>query len=256
MAIKSGVARVWQVKPSADGKRWSAYPAGDKSAGGDPALGVHNSRADISGAGGNPDPAPVTLSGTSSGSTRVIFVGGSFSETSTPTDSLGSTVTKYGTNQGYAGGLWPDFGVQTYVVNNAAGSGSYTVSVDKSNSFPLGEISVAVLEAATSGTRTIVQSQGNIAAQGAGVGYSSPSITTTGPAIIFAYWSGDADSPVNPKDVSASAGWTIIESAFISSTSYVQFAVAYRQVSGAGTYSLTWTPVANQGAVMSMVAVQ
>lgn len=145
----------------------------------------------------------------------------------------------------------------TYVINNAAGSGSYTVSVDKSDAFPLGEISVAVLEAATSGTRTIVQTQGNIAAQGAGVGYSSPSITTTGPAVIFAIWSGDADTATNPKDVAVSGtGWSLLESSFQSSVPYVQFAVAVRVVTAAGTYSCTWTPTANQGAAMQMVAVQ
>ena len=63
-----------------------------------PSLGAHKSRADVNGAGGNPDPAPVTLTGSLSGSTRIVFVGGSFSETSPPTDSLGSTVTQLGTD--------------------------------------------------------------------------------------------------------------------------------------------------------------
>lgn len=33
MPIKNGTARVWQVQPSADGKRWSTNPLGDRSSG-------------------------------------------------------------------------------------------------------------------------------------------------------------------------------------------------------------------------------
>lgn len=180
---------------------------------------------------------------------------GDFARMATPTDTSSTSFTQRGTDQGYASGLWPGFGVRAHANANVSGSGSYTVSVDKDNAFPLEEITVVVLEVI--GGTSFVQSQGNAAAAGAGVGYSSPSITTTGPAVIFAAWSGDADTATNPKTVAVSGtGWSIIESAFISGVPYVQFAVAARIVTGAGTYSCTWTPVASQGASMQMIAVQ
>jgi hypothetical protein len=217
-------------------------------------LGANNFRADISGDAANTDPALVVVSGTTAGSNRVIFVGGGFAEMADPTHSIAGTITKRGTDQGFAGGLWPGFGWRAYTTPNAASGGSYTVSVDKDNAFPLGEISISVLECI--GGSSFVQSQGNVAGAGAGVGYSSPSITVTGPAVIYALWSGDGDTPVNPKDVAVSGtGWSLLQTAFISNTSYVQFAVASRIVSSAGSYSCTWTPVTNQGAVMHMVAV-
>jgi len=34
MPIKNAIAKLWNITPSSDGKRWSAYPAGDKPSGG------------------------------------------------------------------------------------------------------------------------------------------------------------------------------------------------------------------------------
>lgn len=254
MAVKNAVSKAWSLVRSSDGKKWSAYPAGDKPPPG-PSLGAHNSRADRDAQAGNPDPSTVTLTGKTAGSTIVVVSMGEFARMSTPTDTSSTSFTQRGTNQAYAGGLWPGFGPRVHANTGVSGSGSYTVSVDKDNAFPLEEISIAVLEVI--GGVSIVQSQGSVAAGGAGVGYSSPSITTTGPAVIFAIWSGDADTATNPKDVAVSGtGWSLLESSFQSSVPYVQFAVAVRVVTAAGTYSCTWTPTANQGAAMQMVAVQ
>lgn len=33
MAVKNAVAKTWSIAPSSDGKRWSAWPAGDKPSG-------------------------------------------------------------------------------------------------------------------------------------------------------------------------------------------------------------------------------
>lgn len=255
MPRKSGISRTWNIKPSSDGLRWSAYPAGDKPGGGSLTIGSHNSRADNDGDGANQDPATVVLTGKTAGSSIVVFSMGEFARMATPTDTSGTSFTKRGTDQAYAGGLWVGFGPRVYANASVSGSGSYTVSVDKDNAFPLEEITVAVFEVLNGAS--FVQSQGNAAAAGAGVGYSSPSITTTGPAVIFAAWSGDGDTGNNPKDVAVSgSGWSLIESSFKSSTPYVQFAIAVREVSGAGTYSCTWTPTASQGAAMQMLAVQ
>jgi hypothetical protein len=223
------------------------------SGGSGPTLGAHNSRADNDQGVGNPDPATVALTGKTAGSAIVVFSMGDLARMSTPTDTSGTSFTQRGTDQAYTLSQWPGFGPRVHANLNVSGTTGYTVSVDKDNAFPLEEITVAVFEVI--GGSSIVQSQGNAVPPGAGVGYPSPSITVSAPALILAAWTGDGDTPINPKDVAASAGWTIIESAFRSDTSYVQFAVAYRQVSSAGTYNLTWTPTANQGAAMQMLAV-
>jgi len=215
-------------------------------------IGGHGFQAQIQDSG--VDPATVTINTTVSGSSLVIFDAGEYINTADPTDNKGNSLTKRGTDQDYAGGLWPGFGSRAYANTGIAGGSSHTVTIDKDNAHATEEISVAVVEVL--GGTSIVQSQGSAAAAGAGVGYSSPNITTTGPATIIAFWSGDADVPVNPKDVAVSSPWSILDASFQSGTAYVQFAVAYRTVGSAGTYSLTWTPVANQGASMHMVAVQ
>lgn len=254
MAVKNAVSKAWSLVRSSDGKKWSAYPAGDKPPPG-PSLGAHNSRADEDNAAGNPDPATVVLAGTIAGSVRIIFDAGEFARMATPTDNLGSTVTKLGGDQGYFVTDWPGFGCRAYYVASASGGGSYTVSVDKDNAFPLEEITVAVLEV-INGT-TVTATSGNADRPGAGVSYSSPSITVSGPAVIFAFWTGDGATATNPKDVAVSGtGWSLVEWSFKDNKPYVQFAIAVRTVTAAGTYSCTWTPTANQGAAMKMVAVQ
>lgn len=218
-------------------------------------LGAHNSRADQDGNAGNQDPATVVLTGKTAGSSIVVFSMGDFARMSTPTDTSSTSFTQRGTDQAYAGGLWVGFGSRVHANTNVSGSGSYTVSVDKDNAFPLEEITVAVFEVLNGSS--FVQSQGNAAAAGAGVGYSSPNITTTGPAVIFAAWSGDGDTSNNPKDVAVSGtGWSLSEWSFQNGVPYVQFAVAVRSVSSAGTYNCTWTPTVSQGAAMIMIAVQ
>lgn len=255
MPLKSGISRAWNINPSSDGLRWSAYPAGDKPGGSSLTIGSHNSRADNDADPANLDPATVVLSGKTAGSTIVIFDGGDFARMATPTDTPGSSFTKHGSDQGYFVTDWPGFGCRAYSAVNVPGSGAYTVSVDKDNAFPLEEITVVVLEV-LNGT-TVTSTTGNADRPGAGVSYSSPTITVAGPAVIFAFWTGDGATGTNPKTVAVSGtGWTLIESSFKVDKAYVQFAVAVREVSAGGTYGCTWTPTANQGAAMKMVAVQ
>lgn len=223
--------------------------------GSQPSLGAHNYRADDDAFAGNLDPATVVVAGTTAGSARVIFTAGDFARMATPTDNLGSTVTKLGSDQGYFVIDWPGFGCRAYYVTGASAGGSYTVSVDKDNAFPLEEITVAVIEV-LNGT-TVTATTGNADRPGAGVSYPSPSITVAGPAVLLAFWTGDGDTGTNPKDVAVSgAGWVLLDFSFKLSTPYVQFAVAVKVVSVGGTYGCIWTPTANQGAAMKMVAVQ
>lgn len=82
---------------------------------------------------------------------------------------------------------------------------------------------------------------------------TSGSVTTTGPALLVAMWWGESSSSFTSASVSS--GWTVIETV-TGGPSNIQAAMAVQQVSGAGTYSITWTASPAQGAQMWVAAVQ
>ncbi|MGZ6069453.1 MAG: hypothetical protein ACXWVM_44060 [Polyangiales bacterium] len=94
-----------------------------------------------------------------------------------------------------------------------------------------------------------------------GTSLTSASVTTTGPAILVAWWWGSGTvRPVGDKHVAVpGGGFTIVPGATaltsISTNGYVQVAVASRVVSTAGTYSITWT-TDGEGAQLYLVALR
>jgi hypothetical protein len=80
-------------------------------------------------------------------------------------------------------------------------------------------------------------------------------VTTTGPALLIAVWGGDAwelRHTATPGD-----GFQLIESYLaLGPTSGVQIAIAAKQVTAPGTYSMTWTATPDQGAACYLIAVQ
>jgi hypothetical protein len=178
---------------------------------------------------------------------------GDFANIATPTDNKSNTYTQRGSDQVYAAGLWPGFGIRTYAVTSGSGGNSHTIQTVKGLSTE--ELSIAGFEIARSSS-IVATNQSNSAPTGLGVGYAGPSITTTGAAMILALWSGDGDTTVTDQSVNVAAPWSLVEFKFIPLTAYVQFAVAVLQVPVAGTYSAYWTPAANQGAAMSIIAIQ
>lgn len=216
-----------------------------------PILGVHKSQAQIDTVGTSP--ASVVFDSTVAGSAFALLCAGHLANIATPTDSKSNTYTQRGSDQAYAGGLWPGFGIRIYAVTSGAGGGSHTIQTVKSTSTE--EISIAGIEICK-GASVQDATQGNSAPTGLGVGYASPTVTTTGRALILALWSGDGDAGTTDQSVVPSAPWALIESAFLAQTAYVQFAVAYLNAPGAGTYGLIWKPAVNQGAAMSMIAIQ
>jgi hypothetical protein len=83
---------------------------------------------------------------------------------------------------------------------------------------------------------------------------TSASVTTTGPALLVAWWWGDAGVDLD-KTAVPDNGFTVID-AVLASGALVQCAVAVRQVGVAGTYNLTWTSTPQQGAQLWLAAVQ
>ncbi len=82
----------------------------------------------------------------------------------------------------------------------------------------------------------------------------SPTVTTTGPAVLVAWWWGDAGVEQN-KTAVPDSGFTVIDSV-LREGALVQCAVAVREVADAGTYGVTWTSTPLQGAQLWLVAVQ
>jgi hypothetical protein len=79
-------------------------------------------------------------------------------------------------------------------------------------------------------------------------------VTTTGPATLVAFWWGDGNQYFVHTAVPDS-GFTVIDS-LLPLGSYVQTAVATKDVATAGTYHVTWNSGGNEGAQLWLVAVQ
>ena len=85
-------------------------------------------------------------------------------------------------------------------------------------------------------------------------------MTTTGPATLVAWWWGSGGvRPVGDLHVAVPGdGFAIVPGATglrsLSANGYVQVAVAAREVTGAGTYSVSWT--GEEGAQLYLVAVR
>jgi hypothetical protein len=83
---------------------------------------------------------------------------------------------------------------------------------------------------------------------------TSASVTTTGPAVLVAFWWGEDGTTFTSASVSA--GWNVVESFPVPAGNAIQAAMAVRVVSSPGTYNITWTATPAQGAQMWIVAVQ
>ena len=83
---------------------------------------------------------------------------------------------------------------------------------------------------------------------------TSMSVTTTGPATLIAFWWGDLSATVD-QTATADNGFVVIESVLLAN-SYVQCAVAVKNVTEPGSYNVSWTATPEQGAQLWLVAVQ
>lgn len=217
-----------------------------------PQLGAHASSFHLDGGGGSVSPQVVEITSQAVGSSLLTPLFGQRDAMNAPVDSRGNTPGLLG-DSGYAGDLWAPFGMEAYAATGISGGASHSVSVTKT-SFDSREQTLILVEARGSGVLQDFSIR-NRAAAGAGVGYSTDPVTTTGRALLVSAWGGDGGYGIS-QDAAPEAGWTMIESLFLSDTSYIQAAVAVRQVGTAGDYSCPWTPVANQGAIVSIFGFQ
>ena len=181
-----------------------------------------------------------------SGSTLLVCVGRGLQSSVTPTDSAGNAYVQLGEPHTYA--LWPVSGTTLYACEKAQGIAGLVVSVGKP--IVTDETTMSVVEVTAGGLVRDVQWREVLLGQP----ITSASVTTTGPALLVAWWWGDAGVEED-KTAVADNGFTVIDS-ILESGSLVQCAVAVRQVGEAGSYNVTWTATPPQGAQLWLVAVQ
>lgn len=214
-------------------------------------LGAHAGDWDEDGSGTSP--TSVTINTQVSGSSFAIITFTDPGIYTTPTENKGNSAkTVLYESSGYFAARWAPYGMEYYGIANGAGGSSHTFQFTKTDT--VRESTLIVVEA-VGGPVIEDTSIINVDGAGAGVPYSSGTVTTSGPALLVATWGGDAG--VGPdQTVNVEAGWEMVESDFRTGVAYIQAAVAVKYVPAAGTYSVQWTPVTNQGAILALSAHQ
>ena len=162
-----------------------------------------------------------------------------------PTDNKGNAYLQAGSTHTYT--LWPTSGTALYVSELAAGGAGHVVVADKPA--PADETTLSVVEVVNAARLGDVKWNEVLA----GRPQTSESVTTTGPALLIAWWWGDAGVK-SDKTAVPDNGFRLID-AILLEGALVQCAVAVRQVSDAGTWKVTWTATPVQGAQLWIAAV-
>ena len=211
-----------------------------------PALGVHGLVYNRDGVAHAPL-STKALATRTAGSTVLVCVGrGVVSTHANPTDNKGNAYLQVGSACTYT--LWPTSGTALYVSEQAAGGAGYVVTAAKPA--PADETTLSVVEVINGGQLGEVRWSEVLA----GRPQTSESVTTTGPALLVAWWWGDANVKFD-KTAVPDNGFTVID-AILLKGALVQCAVAVRQVSEAGTWQVNWTATPLQGAQLWIAAVR
>ena len=186
------------------------------------------------------------MSTRTSGSTLLACVGRGLLAAGAPTDNVGNSFVQLETAHTYT--LWPNSGTALYACEQARGMAGHAVTVPKPK--VTDETTLTVVEITGGGSVREVRWREVLSGQP----LTSASVTTTGPALLVAWWWGDAGVDLD-KTAVPDNGFTVVDSV-LASGALVQCAVAVRQVGAAGTYNVTWASTPQQGAQLWLVAVQ
>lgn len=191
--------------------------------------------------------ATPTLSTQPSGSTLIVAAGrGDGSAFALPTDNMGNRpYLQLGTSHPYTN--YPGSGTAVYAFVGASGGPGHVIS---NSTPPYDEITFAAVE--VTGSRQIQDFQWGEVLNGQPL--TSPSVTTTGPAVLVALWWGDAG--VDSEKVAVPNNDFVVLDSLGQAGEIVQCFVAAKEVEVAGTYDVTWTATPQQGAQLWLVAVQ
>ncbi|MBI5720138.1 MAG: hypothetical protein HZC37_20890 [Burkholderiales bacterium] len=187
------------------------------------------------------------MSTASSGSMLLACVGrGNVGAHTSPTDNKGNVFAQIGSPQVYS--LWTGSGTALYACAPTVGGTNHVVRATKLSQYD--ETTMSVVEIRNGGNLKDVKWREALA----GNPLTSASVTTTGPALLVAWWWGDADVG-SDKTAVPNNGFTVIHS-ILKAGALVQCCVAVRQVSAAGTYNVTWAATPTQGAQLWIAAIQ
>lgn len=180
-------------------------------------------------------------------STFVISVGrGAIGAFAPPTDNKNpAPYPQLGATHAYT--QYPTSGTALYALTGATGGNGHVFSTSTPTD---DEVTIGAVEVVNG---SVVQDfKWNQVAGGNPL--TSLSVTTTGPAVLVAYWWGDADV-AGEKTAIPNNGFSVVDS-ILQSGALVQCAVATKTVAAAGTYDVTWTSTPVQGAQLWLAAVQ
>lgn len=190
---------------------------------------------------------PVTTQ--ASGSSFIVFNAGFASNDTPPTDNKNNAWVLLGepvVYDGYGGA----FDVKAYLSLQGHGGAGHRVSIVK-NGTAEGEITIPFIEIRDG---AVLQDWAQNYALG-GTTNVSASVTTTGPAVLVAFWWGDGDGLQH--SAVPDNGFSIIENFVdLPAGSAVQCVVAAKEVDAAGTYRVSWSVSPAQGAPLWLFAFQ
>jgi hypothetical protein len=156
--------------------------------------------------------------------------------------------TKIGATEPYA--LFPDSATALYSLAGGAAGAGYQVSVAQGLNGSSNNDEITMFLAEVLGGSVVQDFTWNEVTSAGPT--TSGNVTTTGPALLVAFWWGEDTSL---SSISVDASWTIIEQQLLASSN-IQGAMAVRVVSAPGTYNATWTASPAQAAQMWVAAVQ
>lgn len=163
-----------------------------------------------------------------------------------PADNMGNAYAQLGSAHVYTN--WPKSGTALYACERANGGPGHFFTAAKP--IAADETTLTAVEVLNGGLIQDVQWSEVLA----GRPLTSPSVTTTGPALLIAWWWGDADVAFD-KTAVPDSGFAVIDSILLEGA-LVQCAVAVRQIGSAGTYQVTWQCSPVQGAQLWIAAIQ
>lgn len=171
-----------------------------------------------------------------------------------PADNMGNTYAVLDMTHPYSG--YPGARTGTYVATPGNGGPNHVFSMTWGDIGGTGdEATVSVVE---------VRGAAQVAAfswveQPAGNTVTSAPVVTTGPALLLAWWWGSG--PVNQQHTAVPGdGFTLVPQATElgdnSPNGYIQVAVAAKEVTSAGSYTITWSSQIAEGAQLYLLALQ
>ena len=221
--------------------------AGDGVA--DPTIGAHSATNYYLGQNGSLSISTRGLNTQTSGSTMLVCIGrGDIAAfTQVPTDNkTNAPYVQLGSTYAYVP-LYPDSGTALYAFPSIAGGAGHVVTA---GTVAQDEVTLDAVEIKNGGV--IQDYKWNEVLQGNPL--TSLDVATTGPATLVAFWWGDGNQYFAHTAV-PDGGFTVLDS-ILPIGSYVQTAVATKDVTNAGSYHVTWNSGGNEGAQLWLVAVQ